>query len=131
MFRSRSWRPERKDHRSHRRGPDGIITLMIIVSVLYPKTTESRFDVDYYLRTHIPLVRSRWSAMGLQKVDLLQGASSLDGGAPTYEVMGQLTFESQESLEKALTQYGNEILSDIPNFTNVQPIIQTGKVLPI
>jgi uncharacterized protein (TIGR02118 family) len=107
------------------------MTLMIILSVLYPKTTESKFDVDYYLETHIPLVRSRWSGMGLQKVDLIHGAAALDGGMPTYEVIGQLTFESEESLGRALRQYGSEIIADIPKFTDVQPIIQTCKVLPV
>jgi uncharacterized protein (TIGR02118 family) len=107
------------------------MTLMIILSVLYPKTAESKFDVDYYLGTHIPLVRSRWSGMGLQKVDITHGTAALDGGMPGYELIGQLTFESEESLSRALRQYGNEIISDIPKFTNVQPIIQTGKVLPV
>ncbi|MFL6416675.1 MAG: EthD family reductase [Bryobacteraceae bacterium] len=102
---------------------------MVIVSVLYPKTKESRFDIEYYLRTHIPLVKSRWSDMGLTSIDLIQRTAAISGGVPRYEVIGQLTFESTESLEKALSQHGGEILGDIPNFTDVQPIIQTGRSL--
>jgi uncharacterized protein (TIGR02118 family) len=102
---------------------------MVIVSVLYPKTKDSRFDVEYYLGTHIPLVKSLWSEMGLKSVDLVQGTAAIDRGMPTFELIGQLTFDSADSLENALSRHGNEILGDIPNFTNVQPIIQTGKTL--
>src|SRR5271167_635510 len=42
-----------------------MIPVMVIVSVLYPRHSESRFDHDYYLRTHVPLVESRWGGMGL------------------------------------------------------------------
>jgi uncharacterized protein (TIGR02118 family) len=102
---------------------------MVILSVLYPKTKDSKFDLEYYLETHIPLVKSRWSEMGLRDVDLVQGTAAVDGGAATYEVIGQLAFDSTESLENALSRHGNEIIADIPNFTNVQPIIQAGKPL--
>ncbi len=102
---------------------------MVIVSVLYPKTKDSTFDFEYYLKTHIPLVKSRWSEMGLTSVNLIQGTAAIDGGTPSYELIGQLMFDSIESLQNALSRHGNEILGDIPNFTNVQPIIQTGKAL--
>jgi uncharacterized protein (TIGR02118 family) len=32
---------------------------MIKVTVLYPNTPESRFDLDYYCNTHMPLVRDK------------------------------------------------------------------------
>lgn len=102
---------------------------MVIVSVLYPKTKDSSFDLAYYLQTHIPLVKSLWSEMGLRNVDLVQGTAAIDGGMPSYELIGQLTFDSTDSLQSALSRHGDEILGDIPNFTNVQPIIQTGKAL--
>jgi len=32
---------------------------MIKVSVLYPKTKSSAFDMDYYCNSHIPMVREK------------------------------------------------------------------------
>jgi uncharacterized protein (TIGR02118 family) len=102
---------------------------MVIATVLYPKTRESRFDFSYYLQSHIPLVKDRLQGVGLESVRLLRGMASLDGGAPLFEVIGQLTFPSMEQLQGALAQHGQEIIGDIPNFTDVQPIIQIDEPL--
>ena len=97
---------------------------MITVSVLYPKTADSRFDYDYYLGTHIPLVKARWTSTGLDRVDLLRAAATLDGSAPAYELIGLLTFTSLEAAGQSIAAHGAEIIDDIPNFTNVQPVVQ-------
>jgi uncharacterized protein (TIGR02118 family) len=106
-----------------------MIRVMVIVSVLYPRHSESRFDHDYYLRTHVPLVESRWGGMGLVKAKLLRGDSTLDGGTPGFEVIALLTFTSMEALKAALASFGSEIIGDISNYTNVQPLIQVNQVL--
>ena len=36
---------------------------MILVTVMYP--AGEAFDTDYYLKTHMPLVRDRWGPHGL------------------------------------------------------------------
>jgi uncharacterized protein (TIGR02118 family) len=102
---------------------------MIVLSVLYPKTGESHFDHEYYLRKHIPLVKSRWTSMGLEQIDLLRGNTALDGGTAAYELIGHLTFTSDDHLQKALAAHGSEILGDIPNFTNVHPLAQVNHVI--
>lgn len=102
---------------------------MITVSVCYPKNATSRFDFDYYLKRHIPLVVSRWAGMGLAKAELLKGSAALDGGGPGFELIGLLSFDSIESMRSALEVHGNEIIADIPNFTNVQPLIQVNEPL--
>jgi uncharacterized protein (TIGR02118 family) len=101
-----------------------MIAGMVVISVLYPRHSESRFDHNYYLETHTPLLKSRWSSMGLTNVQLLRADSTLDGTQPTYEVITLLTFTSKEAMQAALATHGNEIIADIPNFTNVQPVIQ-------
>jgi hypothetical protein len=40
-------------------------TSMILVSVMYPGGPNATFDEAYYLGTHIPLVKVRWTSMGL------------------------------------------------------------------
>ena len=57
---------------------------MIVVSVIYPAASGARFDYDYYMATHIPLVRRLWSGMGLQEVRVLKGNGTPDGGPPPY-----------------------------------------------
>ena len=75
------------------------------------------------------MVRSRCQPMGLARLDLIRGATTLDGGQPSFELIGMLTFESSEQVEAALAQSGQEILGDIPNFTNISPYIQMNELI--
>lgn len=104
---------------------------MVAVTVLYPKTESSHFDFEYYLTRHIPMVQARWGAMGLTGAELLRGSAAMDGSAPAYELVGKLLFTSVEAMQAALEVHGAEILGDIPNFTNVQPLIQVNDPIPL
>ena len=99
---------------------------MISLTVLYPKTADSHFDLDYYLNTHTPLVKERLASAGLTGVDLRQGLAG--GGAPDspamYAMICNLNFGTVEELQNALATHGPELTADVPNFTNVQPIMQ-------
>ncbi len=100
---------------------------MTLVSVLYPNEPGARFDLAYYTKTHIPLVRERWSPMGLEDVRVFRGTGAAGGGGAPYQVMALLTFRSAEDFGKAVETHGAEILGDIPNFTSVQPAIQVNE----
>jgi uncharacterized protein (TIGR02118 family) len=102
---------------------------MIVVSVMYPATADARFDMQYYLAKHVPMVGERWGKMGLREAKVLQGVGAPDGGAAAYSVIALLTFESADALQQAMAQHGNEIVGDIANFTNVMPVIQVNNVL--
>lgn len=95
---------------------------MIVVSVVYPAT--SRFDLDYYTRHHMKLVRERWSDMGLREARLLRGTSGPDGSAAQFTLIALLTFGSAQELQAALAKHGAELFADIKNFTDVQPTVQ-------
>jgi uncharacterized protein (TIGR02118 family) len=56
---------------------------------MYPQESGSTFDQAYYVEKHIPLVKARWSSMGLEKVDLVRGVGTADGSAPPYRVMAR------------------------------------------
>lgn len=103
---------------------------MICLTVLYPKTTDSQFDMAYYLQTHTPLVQERLTPIGLTGIDLESG---LAGGAPdsppTYTMIARLRFASPDALQNALATHGPELIGDIPNFTDAQPIMQVSQLL--
>lgn len=100
---------------------------MIVVSVSYPNDPASKFDEAYYLQTHIPLVRERWSGMGLQSVQVLRGLGAPDGGAAPMRIIALLTWDSTEALGKAVAAHGAEIFGDIPNFTDGKPVMQVSE----
>ena len=102
---------------------------MLLISVMYPDESASTFDEAYYLEKHIPLVKARWISMGLEKVDLVRGMGTPDGSAAPYRVMALLWFRSLQDFESAGREHGPEIFADIPNFTNVKPIVQINEPL--
>lgn len=97
---------------------------MVLISVMYPSGSGTRFDLDYYLKTHMPLVHERWSPKGLHEYTILKGVGTPDGGAPPYQIVANLRFESAEAFKAAAAEDGAEIFGDIPNFTDTQPTVQ-------
>jgi uncharacterized protein (TIGR02118 family) len=104
---------------------------MIRVTVLFPKTSDSHFDMDYYLNKHIPMTKAKLQSLGFPvEAQVDEGVGSIALGEPApYAAIGYLTFEKMEDFQNGLTTHGAEIMSDIPNFTNVQPQIQIGQVI--
>lgn len=97
---------------------------MILVSVLYPGGAGTRFDMAYYLGTHMPLVRERWTPMGLHEARIVRGIGTPDGGPAPFQVMALLSFDSADAFAKAAAAHGEEIFADIPHFTDVTAAVQ-------
>ncbi|MBO0938154.1 EthD family reductase [Fibrella sp. HMF5335] len=103
---------------------------MFSVTVLYPNTIDSRFDMDYYLNHHTPLVRDRLMPMGLTGVDLKEGIAGGTPGSPqAYTMITQLNFGSMDDLQNAMATHGPELIGDIANFTDVQPQMQISRAV--
>lgn len=101
---------------------------MIKVSLFYPNKEGSRFDMDYYCNSHIPMVKEKLG-------DALKGGSvdhGLGGPEPgsraTYIAMGHLLFDSVEAFQTAFGPHTEAIMGDIPNYTDVEPTIQISEV---
>jgi uncharacterized protein (TIGR02118 family) len=103
---------------------------MIRVTVLFPRTSDSHFDMDYYLSRHVPMTTERLQSLGFRvKAEVDQGVGTLTGEPAPYAVIGYLLFDKMEDLQQGLATHGAEIMADIPNFTNVQPQIQVGNMV--
>lgn len=103
---------------------------MIRVTVLFPKTSDSHFDMDYYLSKHVPMTTQKLQSLGFPvEAEVDQGMGGLTGEPAIYAAIGYLILENMEDLQKGLTTHGAEIMADIPNFTNVQPLIQVGNIV--
>ncbi len=101
---------------------------MITVSVLYPNEAGAKFDMNYYLKSHIPMVQKKLGS-ALKGVVVEQG---LGGGAPgtqaAYSTICHLRFDSVESFQGAFGPHAAAIQGDIPNYSSVQPVIQVSDV---
>jgi uncharacterized protein (TIGR02118 family) len=98
---------------------------MATLSVVYPRAPGATFDYDYYQNQHLPLAGRHWGGSGMLGGEALLGKASADGSESPYFAIGILHFESADALQSALTgEHASEIIGDIRNFTDVQPIIQ-------
>jgi uncharacterized protein (TIGR02118 family) len=101
---------------------------MIKVSVFYPNKKGDTFDMDYYCSRHIPLVQ-RLVGPALKGVSVEQGLGGATPGSPaTYVAMGHLLFDSTDAFQKTFGAHAEAIMGDIPNYTNIEPIIQVSEV---
>lgn len=102
---------------------------MIKLSVIYPYSEGKKFDVEYYRNSHIPMVQQKLGdACKGTSVD--QGVSGgQPGSKPAYAVMAHLLFDSVEAFQAAFAPHAEVISKDIPNYTDIEPIIQISEVL--
>lgn len=101
---------------------------MVKVSVLYPNTAGCKFDMTYYLAKHMPMVKRKLGT-ACKSMAVEEGIAGGAPGAPaTYVAMGHLYFDSSDAFQSAFGPHAQEILGDIPNYTDIQPTIQISEV---
>jgi uncharacterized protein (TIGR02118 family) len=101
---------------------------MIKVSVLYPNAAGTTFDMTYYLNHHIPMVR-RLLASALKGVSVEHGISGEQPGSPApYLATGHLLFDSLQAFQASFAPHAQQIMEDIPKYTNSEPLVQIGEV---
>jgi uncharacterized protein (TIGR02118 family) len=103
---------------------------MVRISVLYPAGPGKRFDLDYYAKKHMALVRERLGGMGLVRIEVDKGVAGGAPGSPAPFVgVGHLYFNSLEEFQKAMQVHGAELVGDVPNFTDIQPQFQISEIV--
>ncbi|KAJ0369391.1 hypothetical protein COL26b_010470 [Colletotrichum chrysophilum] len=87
--------------------------MTITITVVFPNDDDAQYDIDYYVTKHMPLIQERW-----------------DGAKPLY-AFGSVVY--WDNLEQIKTAFGGpevgEIMGDVSNFSNKEPIFLTGEVL--
>ena len=101
---------------------------MIKVSALYPNRPRKTFDIDYYCDKHIPMILELLGD-SLKGAAIEHGLSGVGPGSPpTYIAMGHLYFNSIEEYQNSFGPHSDQILADVPNYTDIQPIVQISEV---
>lgn len=101
---------------------------MVKITVMYPNSAGAKFDMNYYITKHLPMVRE-CCAPECRAIAAESGvAGGAPGAPPPYIAVGHLTFDSVAAFQKAFTPHVTEILGDIPNYTNTTPVIQISEV---
>ena len=103
---------------------------MVMISLLYPADTGGRFDLAYYLNTHMPLSIARLSAhAGFKGVSVVHGiGGATPGSEPAYVAMCHYLFELLDGFLAAFTPHAAVLQADMRNYTDQEPIIQISAV---
>ncbi|RXZ44798.1 EthD family reductase [Crenobacter cavernae] len=101
---------------------------MIKVSVFYPNQADKKFDLDYYLGQHMPMVEARFGEACREASVEVGILGVAPGTTPAFIVTCHLTFDSVDAFQTAFAPHVAEIMGDIPNYTDIEPVIQIGEV---
>ncbi|KAK4992059.1 hypothetical protein LTR66_000029 [Elasticomyces elasticus] len=95
----------------------------VLITILYPSSKTSEFNIDYYKNKHMPTVANVWGPMGLKKWTLY--TLNKETG---YVAKCVLVFSSEEAFNKAVaSEDSREVMADMKNYCDVQPVILVGK----
>ncbi len=102
---------------------------MIKVTILYPNSDGKTFDMDYYSNKHMPMVASLLGdSLKLYTIDEGIGGRTPDEPIP-YLAIGYLYFDKLSAYQNSFGPNAEKIVGDIPNYTNIQPVLQISEVL--
>ncbi|NML27454.1 EthD family reductase [Zoogloea dura] len=104
---------------------------MIKVTILYPNIQGSRFDHSYYLETHMPMSIGLLGAHpGFKGVSVERGLGGAEPGSPpAYLALCHFLFDSVEDFLAAFMPHAALLQGDMPNYTDIEPVIQFNEVL--
>ncbi len=102
---------------------------MIKVTILYPNGDGKNFDMDYYSNKHMPMVASLLGD-SLKLFEIDKGIAGRTPHEPIpYLAIGYLYFDKLSAYKNSFRTNAEKIRKDIPNYTNIQPVVQISEVL--
>lgn len=91
---------------------------MTTMYVTYPGDAGTRFDRDYYVRHHVPLVMACWGPLGLVSCAAFWPAGD---GAGTIAI-AECRFRDEAAMRVALASPETpRVMEDVAHFTDAQP----------
>lgn len=98
---------------------------MHCLTVLYPNKEGATFDFEYYMQKHVPLANR---LLG-HEFRVTRGISSAQGGEAPFLCIARMDIGTVEEFVPVITQHIGVLGNDIPNYTNVAPVILFEEVL--
>jgi len=97
--------------------------------VMYANTPGARFDHAYYRDKHMPLLKKLMGDACLYYTVDKGLAGGASGEPAPYIGMCHIFCNSVESFQAAFGPNAKEIMGDIPNYTDLKPLVQISEVV--
>ncbi len=102
---------------------------MTKIAIMYPNGEGKTFDMDYYSTKHMPMCASLFGD-GLKHLEIDKGVAGRTPDEPIpYLAIGYFYFDSLKAYQDAFGPNAEKILGDIPNYTNIRPVVQISEVV--
>ena len=102
---------------------------MVKVAILYPNEEGKTFDMEYYATKHMPMVAGLFGD-ALKSMQIDKGISGRTPDEPIpFLAAGYFYFDTLADYQNAFGPNAEKILSDIPNYTNIQPTVLISEVI--
>lgn len=100
---------------------------MYRLTVLYMNQPGATFNIDYYVKSHMPMV-CRHIGKAATRFEVAEGLPG-PGQAPSpVKATGTIYLTDLAPLTEAMQKHGAEILGDVKNYTNIHPTMVTEKL---
>jgi len=101
---------------------------MVRINILYP--TGGRFDMEYYLATHMPRsIELLSSGKGYRGVSVERGLGGAEPGSePAFVALCHYLFDTIEDFMAAFMPHAEELKGDMANYTDIEAVIQFSEV---
>jgi len=101
---------------------------MYRLTVLYPSGEGKQFDFEYYRDSHMPMVEGFIGADVIRS-EISRGTAGLGGADAPYVYIGQIYMKTMAGLDAAFANHLDDMLEDIPKYTNIEPIAQIEEIV--
>lgn len=103
-------------------------TGMFKVAILYPNGEDKTFDMDYYEKKHMPMVAG-FLGRNLKFYEIDKGiAGRTPNDKVPFVAIGYFYITDVAEYNKAIAQNRDAVISDIKNYTNIQPVVQISEI---
>lgn len=102
---------------------------MVKVNVMYPYTEGARFDHAYYRDRHMPMVKGMLGTACTYYTVERGLTGRAPGSPPAFVATCAFICDSADAYQAAMQQHRAEILADIPNYTDIQPVVQFSEIV--
>jgi uncharacterized protein (TIGR02118 family) len=101
---------------------------MFKVAILYPNGEGKTFDMDYYEKSHMPMMAGLLGK-NLVLYEINKGISGrTPNDKPPFVATGYFFIHDVAEYNKVIAQNRDTIVSDIKKYTNIQPAVQISEI---
>ncbi len=98
------------------------------MTIVYQNGPDVRFDFDYYVNTHMPLIM-RLYGKSISRFELRRGQPGADGAAPPYVATITIWIADAAAFDAAAAEHQAGLRADVPKFTNATLIAQRDRIV--